>query len=892
MKIRIQCPRCDVNGVNKHIIVHNTTFDDRSNSLHSHMEIDSLELEDSGEYMCTLTFEGREETLETRTELHVAPQKAQIQVIERSPQILRVHEDKEIFLSAKFAMYPTDGESYVAKWSRRYNSSIKGGTQSETLINDKTHTISTKTFENGNVLESLTMNGTVKAFMSGTYVLSISLLDTVQVVQWEVAIENDRPDVQITVREPSSFIVFNQLFYPPDTHLHVDCISVSIPPADVVFEKKNSESSEFEEIGGDSLLRVDGTFEKGFVWNMMLDEVTELRCSSEKHGKKSTTTKKIIAAEEALHIVSDIKKSKKASKLEDPKLIYEGDHVQLACVVPIGAVDWDVTWNFVGSSSPETASLPRCYCWIYRKYVCVVKKDNSEELLEIVVDIEPTSKPYHTKADSRHVVNVEFDHDFELDCHMAGSPPPEYIWFKDGNHYTVGVQDGSVLKVTRARAEDDGQFHCLAMNRAGSTNHFMEVQVEGAPKGSSFYYKLSALIIFIFLVAVVFLVWKLRKTRRETKQKDIKLAELSSMLLSENVGPVPEELKELPIEERAYYLPYRKTEYEIDPNNLELLEVLGQGNFGVVRKGYLQMADPKSQIEYKTRLPVAVKSSIDPYNLAQQKMIAEELKVMCAIDKHPNVLALIGGVTANMRKGQLLIVTEYIDGGELRGLLRKTKPLLSMNLSKMKYQLMTKSSLETEKLLSDNNSNFLSTSDLLSFALQIANGMEFLARVPCVHRDLACRNILVTKTKIIRVADFGLAKKHSNKTYYRVKNIKDTQMPVRWMAPESLQNHTYTQKSDVWSFGICLYEIFSLGNLPYPNVINVVDVFDYIVQGHINSQPEYCHEEMYELMKLCWQSSPEDRPPFSACVQYLKSHMNNNAAEKEIEIEPRTMRIE
>uniref|UniRef100_A0A1I7TZ56 Protein kinase domain-containing protein n=1 Tax=Caenorhabditis tropicalis TaxID=1561998 RepID=A0A1I7TZ56_9PELO len=276
-------------------------------------------------------------------------------------------------------------------------------------------------------------------------------------------------------------------------------------------------------------------------------------------------------------------------------------------------------------------------------------------------------------------------------------------------------------------------------------------------------------------------------------------------------------------------------------------------------------------------------------------MIAEELKVMCAIDKHPNVLALIGGVTANIRKGQLLIVTEYIDGGELRELLIKCKStfinelfeeeetlnngyMVQNSVMKKKYKSERIPPDTDEQLLDPNNLNSLSTSDLCSFALQIANGMEFLASVPCVHRDLACRNILVTKTKVVRVADFGLAKKHLNKTYYRLKVTKDVQIPVRWMAPESLENYMYTQKSDVWSFGICLYEIFSLGNLPYANILDN-HVVDHIMQGHRNPQPKYCHGAIYKLMKLCWQHSPTERPSFSECVQYLKCHINTNSAE-------------
>uniref|UniRef100_A0A1I7TZ59 Ig-like domain-containing protein n=1 Tax=Caenorhabditis tropicalis TaxID=1561998 RepID=A0A1I7TZ59_9PELO len=507
------------NVLAEHVIVRNKRMEIRSRIMYTELEIDRLELEDSGEYLCIATLKGTNATLETRTTLHVAPQMSQIKVIERSPQIMRLHDNKEINLFAKIAIYPTDLDSYHAHWIFRYNSWMEAGTQNVTIIPDRTHKISTTVFKNVDyIVESLSMNSPDETVMNGTYVLSLSLLETVQIVQWKVTIENDRPDVQITVREPFSYIVFNQQLFPRNTHLHVECLSVS---KNVVFEKKNSESSQFEEIDKNSLIGVDGSFGTGFILNMILDKNTELRCSSKRNGKISSVTKKIIVAEESPHIVSYIQKNKNASKLEDSKLIYEGNHVQLACVVPIGAVDWDVTWRFFDSTSSKTLSSPirveskghskQVILELYNvtvgssgKYACVIEEDGSEELLETAVNVEPTIKPYHTKSDSEHVITVDFDHNFEIDCHIAGSPPPEYVWFKDGKPFTGGVQDGSVLKVSRARVEDAGQFQCCATNRAGSTNYFIQVQVEGAPKRFLIFYCMAVLITGFCLLAVIF----------------------------------------------------------------------------------------------------------------------------------------------------------------------------------------------------------------------------------------------------------------------------------------------------------------------------------------------------------------------------------------------------
>ncbi|ULT81087.1 hypothetical protein L3Y34_011158 [Caenorhabditis briggsae] len=739
--------------------------------------------------------------------------------IVRSRQILRGKEVKQASLSAKFAFYPLDGKSYIP-------------------------------------------------------------------------FENEQPDVQITVREPSSFIVFNQQFYPPDTHLHIDCVSISIPPADVTFERKNRESGDFEEIDRELLMSVEGTFERGFIWNTTLDDDTELRCTSTRNGNKYTAIKSIIVADEAFTVFSAIEKSDKATSLELPNVIYEGDNVKLTCVVPNGAADWNVSWRFknndLESSDTEVKGHSKLVVLDLKditpsssgKYQCVVKKGESEEFQEIVLKVESISKPYHTDAESRSTVTVNYDETFVIDCGMTGNPLPDVKWFKDGHPYTSGDMEGSILKVSRARAEDDGQFQCLAVNRAGLTSNFIEVQVDNVRERSSFFYWFLTILVLAAIILICYLFYKLRANKKITKQKDIQLNMLY-LMKQNDPGPLPENLKLLPIEERADYLRYPE-EFEIARENLEICEKIGSGMFGFVNKGYLSMADPKSQIEYKTRLPVAIKSTKKSFDMELQTMLFEELKIMCAIEKHPNVISLIGAVTTNMRKGEFYLVTEYADNGDLLNYLRKHRETFHNTLIDMEEPVVNENysvpsqQIEYTRLLP--SSDILSTADLLSFALQIANGMEFLAAVPCVHRDLAARNVLITSSKICRIADFGLAKRYTDKNYYRIKNGKQVTLPVRWMAPESVQTYKFTEKTDVWSYGITLYEIFTLGNRPYAQVPNE-QLEEFLRSGMRNEQPEYCHDDLYALMKNCWHKSPDVRPNFNTCVHYLKAHLKECAGE-------------
>ncbi|CAO4384085.1 unnamed protein product [Caenorhabditis nigoni] len=780
------------------------------------------------------------------------PTKPQIKLIEKSPPVQRFKEGKQPNLSAKFAVYPLDGESYTATWSRTFNSSIKDGSQSETIITDKLWIVSAKNFENGVFSETLELkNGAMTTSMSGRYRLSISHMNTTQNVQWEVAIENEQPDVQITVREPSSFIVFNQQFYQPNTHLHIDCVSISIPLADVTFERKNRERGDFEEIDRELLMTVEGTFEKGFIWNMTLDEDTEIRCTSTRKGNKYTATKSITVADDAFTVFSSIEKSDNATSLELRNVIYDGDDVKLTCVVPNGAAGWDVFWKFknisLELSDTEVKGHSKLVVLYLRditpsssgKYQCVAKKDGSEEIQEIVLEVEGISKPYNSDAESRPAVTVNYDETFVIDCGITGNPLPDVKWFKDGHPYTSGEMEGNLLKVSKARVEDDGNFECLAVNRAGSRN-FFEVKVDGGPERSPLFYWFATIFVLGCIGSV-----------RYNKNKLNMFCEIMRC----GAGPMPEDLRLLPIKERTDYLRIPK-EFEIAEENLEICEEIGTGIFGLVSKGYLSMADPKSQIEYKTRLPVAIrrtKYSFDVY----QTVLIKKLKFMCAIDKHPNVISLIG---ANMRRGRLYLVTEYADNGGLLNYLRKHR------------ETFHNTPTESNRILPPGDT--LSTSDLLSFALQIANGMKFLAAVPCVHRDLAARHVLITSSKICRISDFK--KRYTEKDYIRAKIDHSVAPSVRWLAPEAMKTFKFTEKTDVWSYGMTLYEIFTLGGRPH---VQTGGLKAFWKRGKRNERPEYCPDDVYDLMKQCWQKSPDLRPNFSACFNFFNARMKECAGE-------------
>ncbi|XP_065841491.1 tyrosine-protein kinase receptor UFO-like [Oscarella lobularis] len=149
---------------------------------------------------------------------------------------------------------------------------------------------------------------------------------------------------------------------------------------------------------------------------------------------------------------------------------------------------------------------------------------------------------------------------------------------------------------------------------------------------------------------------------------------------------------------------------------------------------------------------------------------------------------------------------------------------------------------------------------LLRISVQIVSGMKYLSELNIVHRDLAARNCMLDENLIVKVADFGLARQLENQDYYRVTN-RATALPVKWLAPESLSENKFTHKSDVWAYGVTLWEIFSVGLTPYPGVHNS-EMFDLLRDGHRMSKPTICPKYIYDVMMLCWNELPDERPSF------------------------------
>jgi len=167
----------------------------------------------------------------------------------------------------------------------------------------------------------------------------------------------------------------------------------------------------------------------------------------------------------------------------------------------------------------------------------------------------------------------------------------------------------------------------------------------------------------------------------------------------------------------------------------------------------------------------------------------------------------------------------------------------------------------------------LSPRDILTFAWQIARGMEYLSRMKLVHRDLAARNVLLAQGMICKISDFGLTRDvYVDDTYWKKSNGR---IPVKWLSPESLGEHLYTTKSDVWSYGVLLWELVTLGNTPYPG-FQPERLFHMLTMGYRMQKSDHCSNELYGLMSQCWQFVPEERPTFTELVTWTENMLKNS----------------
>ncbi|XP_022803128.1 proto-oncogene tyrosine-protein kinase receptor Ret-like [Stylophora pistillata] len=284
--------------------------------------------------------------------------------------------------------------------------------------------------------------------------------------------------------------------------------------------------------------------------------------------------------------------------------------------------------------------------------------------------------------------------------------------------------------------------------------------------------------------------------------------------------------------------------WEVPRDHVTIEKIIGKGSFGQVAKG--TAVGLRGRPETTT---VAIKMLKPNAAELDKRDLMKELETMTQLKPHPFVIKLLGCVTESE---PLLVLIEYVAFGDLLGYLRKSRGLKDTYYKDPNIKPQTN----------------LTSQQLMKFAWQIADGMSYLSSKSIIHRDLAARNVLVGQKEACKVTDFGMARDVQEENIYERKT--KGRLPVKWTAYEALLYGKYTTKSDVWSFGVVLYEIFTIGGSTYPKM-DGRKIANLLQEGYRMPKPQHVDEKLYQIMMKCWKNDSEARPTFTELKNQLKN---------------------
>uniref|UniRef100_A0A3Q3E6V4 receptor protein-tyrosine kinase n=1 Tax=Hippocampus comes TaxID=109280 RepID=A0A3Q3E6V4_HIPCM len=538
----------------------------------------------------------------------------------------------------------------------------------------------------------------------------------------------------------------------------------------------------------------------------------------------------------------------------------------------------------------------------YKLYVEAGGKSRNESVSVCVVD-EPKFK-----------FGISEDNN-SIQIQTASGVPANYTWMScfPGNESCEGhsfwkeipgtwradsdVSCRKIIKSATGRELLDGHHlkFCLANSVGSWCTPPQLVYYRSSREGSRELKVGSAILVVALLTVSVVLVYTVKK-KKPQYQPQLQMIQM--------VGPNDNDYIYINFKDFEY-----EQKWEFPRENLQLGKELGSGAFGMVVQA-AAYGIKKAGVAQQ----VAVKMLKEKHQQVDKEALMSELKMLTHIGHHANIVNLLGACTGS---GPIYLIFEYCCYGDLLNYLKSSSERyhksavdaftrdrnrsLYHNLmpgknsttvqegavdNYMRMHPAPAGSQEDASLLCSSLDNLdcgedtessengepddlqaLTFDDLLSFAVQVAKGMDFLSSKNCIHRDLAARNVLVTKGRQVKIADFGLARDIDNDSNYVVRG--NVRLPVKWMAPESIFQGLYTMKSDVWAYGILLWEIFSLGVTPYPGIKVDHGFYSMIERGFKMECPYYADESVYRMMCNCWALDPCNRPAFSKLVAFM-----------------------
>nr|XP_058956796.1 proto-oncogene tyrosine-protein kinase receptor Ret-like [Pocillopora verrucosa] len=431
----------------------------------------------------------------------------------------------------------------------------------------------------------------------------------------------------------------------------------------------------------------------------------------------------------------------------------------------------------------------------------------------------------------------------------------------------------STLEVQNFASSDEGWYICFAKNELGNAtvrfllvvglqeNHNYQSPEECKSSSNVMLAALIGIPAFIILLLIIYIIWLHRRGDRTYEEErsvydnEVTLQDIEPSQCHSSAAMQPSsgymDLKE-PRKDNSKaqstssgYEPPRpaKRSWEVPRHHVTIEKVICKSAFGQVAKGTAVGLQGRSDTT-----TVAIKMLKSNAAESYKRELMKELETMKKLERHPHIIKLLGCVTESE---ELLVLIEYVPFGDLLGYLRKSRGLNDTYYKDPDIKPRTN----------------LTSQQLMKFAWQIADGMSYLSSKSIIHRDLAARNVLVGQNETCKVTDFGMARDVQQENIYERKT--KGRLPLKWTAYEALLYGTYTTKSDVWSYGVVLYEIFTIGGSPYPRM-DGKKIANLLEEGYRMPKPQHVDDELYQIMMTCWQNDPDERPAFTELKRQLK----------------------